>query len=65
MEEARTWGIILADITRHISMAMQSAYAEDPEKVVKDISSSYLKELAHPTPKVEGGFVPPLVEIAQ
>jgi len=57
IDEALAWGIILADVTHHISMALNSVYPDDPQELSKHISDSYLKELANPTSKAEGEFV--------
>jgi hypothetical protein len=57
IREARAWGIILADVTRHVAMALESGYSADRDKTVRDIRDSYLKELGKPTSNATGEFV--------
>ena len=50
-------GVILADITRHISNAIQEEYGDDSRLISRAIIKSYLKELGDPTSDVKGGFI--------
>src|SRR5690606_10837204 len=54
--EARAWGIILADIAKHISNAMNEEYGDDKTLTVKMIARSLAEELQLPTSDVEGYF---------
>lgn len=55
--EGRAWGMILADVTRHIATALESRYSADRDKVIKEIRDSYLSELGNPTSDATGEFV--------
>ncbi len=55
--EEKAWGIILADITRHIANAMQEAYGEDKSKTLRAARAAYLQELDEPTSSAKGDFV--------
>jgi hypothetical protein len=57
MSEARAWGIILADVTRHLANAMQEAYSKNPEDTIAKIRAAFDKELGAPTSKAEGEFI--------
>lgn len=58
ISEGRAWGVVLADVTRHVAMAMESAYDGDRAEIIKEIRASYLTELGDPTSAVTGKFVP-------
>lgn len=55
--EGRAWGVILADVTRHLASALNEEYSVDRVEVTRAIRESYLKELDNPTSKPEGNFV--------
>src|SRR5258706_3170869 len=57
LDEERAWGIILADVTRHICSALQASYGDDPKAVADKIKSSYLSELKQPTSGAQGDFL--------
>ncbi len=57
--EGRAWGVILADVTRHVAMAMEARYSADPTEMIREIRENYLKELGNPTSEAEGEFVRP------
>ncbi|GLQ97280.1 DUF5076 domain-containing protein [Dyella mobilis] len=50
------WGVILADLARHISNALQSGYGFTGD-VLERIKTSFLDELGAPTSAVQGAFV--------
>lgn len=56
--EANAWGILLADVVRHISNALQEQQGANAELSAKQIVEALLKELDNPTSKVKGGFHP-------
>ena len=56
ISEGRAWGILLADVTRHIATAMESAYSTDRTKIIEEIRDNYLKELGKPTSDTTGEF---------
>jgi len=55
--EEKAWGVILADLTRHVAAALESAYAGNREKSIRAIRECYLEELNRPTSDTEGEFV--------
>ncbi|MHC2435401.1 DUF5076 domain-containing protein [Bradyrhizobium sp. USDA 4451] len=55
--EGRAWGIILADVTRHLAMALEAGYSADRDKTIREIRDCYLKELEDPTSGATGEFV--------
>ena len=55
--ESRAWGTILADATRHIATALETAYSADRDEVIREIRDRYLKELGSPTSDATGEFV--------
>ena len=55
--EEKAWGVILADVTRHLAAALESGYSANRIDAIQKIRDSYLKELAAPTSKAEGDFV--------
>ncbi|MHA6912893.1 DUF5076 domain-containing protein [Ralstonia pseudosolanacearum] len=55
--EEDAWGVILADVTRHLANALKSGYSENRGVLIEKIKESYLKELANPTPDADGDFV--------
>ena len=56
ISEERAWGMILADITRHLAMALESQYSSDRSEAILKIRESYLDELDKPTSKASGSF---------
>jgi hypothetical protein len=55
--EAAAWGVILADVTRHIAMAMEEKYSLNKSEVMQKIRDKYLIELGDPTSEAKGEFV--------
>jgi hypothetical protein len=56
--EAPAWGILLADVIRHIANAMRDEYGTDVDKTIEVVVNSLQRELDNPTSKVKGGFHP-------
>ena len=54
--EEKPWGILLADIARHVARALEGGYSMDGAAVLKGIRESFENELSKPTSKVRGGF---------
>ena len=52
--EGRAWGVILADVTRHVAMAMEAAHSSDRAQIIRDIRENYLKELGRPNSAAKG-----------
>jgi hypothetical protein len=56
--EAGAWGIVLADLIRHIANAIREEHGTDTETTIRKIVEALHAELDEPTSKVEGGFHP-------
>jgi len=56
--EAKAWGILLADIVRHIANAVEESKGEDGTHVATAIVQSLNAELDSPTSRATGGFTP-------
>ena len=56
--ETRAWGILLADMVRHISNAMQEKYGEPAGETADLIVQALLREFDEPTSAAKGGFSP-------
>jgi hypothetical protein len=57
IRESRAWGVILADVTRYLAQAIETAYSDDRTQVIQEIRDSYLDELDSPTSDAAGEFV--------
>lgn len=55
--EEKAWGVILADVARHVSNAMESGYGGDAAESLEKIRESFLGELRKPTSGATGSFV--------
>lgn len=55
--EDTAWGVILADVARHIASALQSGYGMDEESVLSAIKNRFNEEIGDPTSDLKGGFV--------
>ena len=56
--EASAWGILFADLVRHLANAIQEKHGTDAETTIKKVIDALHAELDAPTSKVEGGFHP-------
>lgn len=56
--EPRAWGVLLADIARHIANAIQEQSGAATDETISLITTSLLNELGSPTSKATGGFSP-------
>ena len=56
--EQTAWGMILADMTRHIANALHEGYGMEVAASIAAIRSAYLQELESPTTEAKGGFSP-------
>jgi uncharacterized protein DUF5076 len=54
--EERAWGILLADVARHVSDALLKS-GQTNRTTVSDIRDSFLRELDIPTSDTKGSFV--------
>lgn len=55
--EQKAWGKILADVARHVSNALETAYSISNQESLEAIQHSFVEELAAPTTGTKGGFV--------
>jgi hypothetical protein len=56
--ESAAWGILLADLIRHIGNAIEQERGTDRETTIKEVVDALLHEIDEPTSRVEGGFHP-------
>ncbi|MBL8483648.1 MAG: DUF5076 domain-containing protein [Rhodocyclaceae bacterium] len=57
ISEEKAWGVILADIARHIAKALESGYSANEVDSLDKIRSAFLSELGGATSEAKGGFV--------
>lgn len=55
--EVNAWGIILADVVRHVANALEQAYSFKVDESERRILESLRGELAAPTSRLTGTFV--------
>lgn len=55
--EEEAWGMILADVARHISNALETGYSSDATESLQKIEETFLRELDAPTSDAKGDFV--------
>lgn len=57
INEADAWGLLLADMIRHIADAHEEQYGRDRRETVTAIREAFEREMAKPTTKVRGSFL--------
>jgi len=57
-DEPRAWGILLADVVRHISNALEQERGAAASVTAEAVVEALLAELEDPTSAAKGGFVP-------
>ena len=55
--EASAWGIVLADVARHVANAIQGARGIPPEETIRQIRYLFNAELGSPSDTPRGEFV--------
>jgi hypothetical protein len=55
--EEKAWGILLADVARHVASALQSGYSTNAEAALHEIRACFINELDNPTSEVKGDFL--------
>jgi len=55
--EEKAWGMILADVARHVANALEAGYSADSAESLKKIRDSFIKELGAPTSDAKGDFL--------
>lgn len=57
ISEEKAWGVILADVARHLSKALESGYGVDARIALSAIREGFNDELNESTSGVDGGFL--------
>src|SRR4051812_11365516 len=57
LDERAAWGIVIADMVRHIADAHQSEYGHDPTATASIIRRAFEAEMGNPTSERLGQFV--------
>jgi hypothetical protein len=57
LDERAAWGIVIADMIRHIANAHESQYGHDPVETVQIVRRALEAELDNPTSGCMGEFV--------
>lgn len=55
IDEENAWGIVLADLARHVSNALASSQ-QSSDEILPRIVEKMLDELGYPTSSMRGGF---------
>ena len=53
-DEAKAWGIIISDFTRHVARALAQRYERNEEQEMAKIRDSFLQEIVGPTSPITG-----------
>jgi hypothetical protein len=56
-EEPEAWGLVLADIARHVARAYQKARGTTQEEILDAVLGLFAAEMANPTDDPDGGLV--------
>jgi hypothetical protein len=54
--EAGNWGIVLADVARHVANAVRDLNGTDQARTIEEIRTLFVAELDNPTDTPEGHF---------
>ena len=57
IDEARAWGMMLADLMRHLGRGLSDYYRRDPNEVVEVLLEAMREELVSPASPVQGELV--------
>ncbi len=57
IDERDAWGILMADIARHIANAHEAEYGRDPRETLIAIREAFEREVEKPTSAATGAFV--------
>lgn len=55
--EEKAWGIILADVAKHVANALESGYATNAAESLQKIRESFMVELGASTSEATGDFL--------
>ena len=56
-EKSWAWGIVLADVARHVANALRDERGDEPSLTLKGIQEVFNREMADPTEEPTGSFV--------
>jgi hypothetical protein len=56
INESDAWGMLVADMTRHIANAHEEAFGRDPRATIVAIREAFEREFAKPTSETKGSF---------
>lgn len=56
IDEAQAWGMMLADLLRHLGRGLSDYYHRDPVEVVDVLLEAMRDELASPSSPISGGL---------
>jgi hypothetical protein len=56
--EPEAWGVLLADVVRHVADAIQQDSGTPSADTIETVLASLTRELDEPTSKVKGDFAP-------
>jgi Domain of unknown function (DUF5076) len=56
-EDPMAWGIVLADLVRHVALGYEQDKQMDPKETVRRICSTFLAELNSPTDEPKGNLM--------
>jgi hypothetical protein len=62
ISEERAWGIMLADVIRHVANSIHESESLDREETIRAIKRQLDAELDEPTSPHRGSFIKPLAE---
>lgn len=55
--EEKAWGVMLADVARHVANALEEGYSTNAKESLRKICESMLAELGSPTSDIKGDFL--------
>ena len=56
VDESDAWGILMADMSRHIASAHESKYGRDPRETLQIVRDAFEREILKPTSTHSGKF---------
>jgi hypothetical protein len=57
IDERDAWGVLMADVARHIANAHEAEYGRDPRETLTTIREAFEREIEKPTSSHTGDFV--------
>ncbi|WP_422927282.1 DUF5076 domain-containing protein [Singulisphaera sp. PoT] len=57
LDERSAWGVLLADVVRHVADAHESEYGHAPSESIARIRQAFEAEMGHPTSERLGQFI--------